>query len=190
MMDKSWNTASAKWTWKMFVLYCIHDESCVCAHNVGAIPASFAWLCLDSTWYGHMEYVTCMCDIYHDSVYVILVYRRVFKISVSNVSYVSNLYFSRAYAWHVYWHVIVSRVQNQRMYTLWWMNHEIGYVWSEHKKCSFCMECTTNHDGVMHDVCIWVCSSLIVSMFIMVVYVRYMLFVCYIYHDFISMISI
>ena len=30
------------------------------------------------------------------------------------------------------------------MYTLCWMNRKIRYVQSEHKKCSFCMECSTN----------------------------------------------
>ena len=43
-------------------------------------------------------YVRYTCDIYHDFVSVISLYRRVFKITVSNVSNVSNLYFSRAYA--------------------------------------------------------------------------------------------
>ena len=113
-------------------------------------------------------------------------YRRVFDFTVSNVSYVSNPYFSRVCTWHVMWHGNVSRVQNQAMYTLWWINREIRGAGNEHKKCSFCMECSTNqvhaymefsslcdricvhHDFHMCDMCD----------------------VCNISHDFVTVISI
>ena len=71
------------------------------------------------------------------SAHVISLYRRVFDFTVSNVSSVSNLYFSRAERRHVSWYVTVSCVQNQRMYTLCWMNRKIGCMQSEHGKCSF-----------------------------------------------------
>ena len=78
-----------------------------------------------------------VCYISHVFVYVILTYRRVFDFTVSNVSNVSTLYFRRVYTWHVYRHRNVSCVQNQAMYTLWWMMCEIGDIQSEHDKCSF-----------------------------------------------------
>ena len=76
------------------------------------------------------------CYIYHDFTYLISIRRRVFDFTVSSVSYVSMLYFSRDCTWHVYRHVIVSSVRNQAMYTLWWMNREIGHMQNEHRKCS------------------------------------------------------
>lgn len=45
-------------------------------------------------------------------------YGKVFEISVSNVSNVSTLYFSRVLGRHVCVFVTVSGVENQRMYTL------------------------------------------------------------------------
>ena len=67
---------------------------------------------------------------------------------------------------------------------------EIGDVRNEHGKCSFCMGCTINHGYAVHDVCMWVCSPLIVSMFIVVTYVRCMSFACYIYHGFMNTFSL
>ncbi len=55
-------------------------------------------------------------------------YRRVFDFTVSNVSYVSNPYFSRVCTWHVMWHGNVSRVQNQAMYTLWWIRRVFDFT--------------------------------------------------------------
>ena len=84
----------------------------------------------------HAIHMYDMCYIYHDSTHLISLYRRVFDFTVSNVSYVSMLYFSRDCTWHVYRHVIVSSVRNQAMYTLWWISREIGHMQNEHRKCS------------------------------------------------------
>ena len=113
-------------------------------------------------------------------------YRRVFQITVSNVSAVSNLYFSRVCIWHVMWHGNVSRVQNQAMYTLWWMNRKIRYVQSEHKKCSFCMECGINQVHVhmeFSSLCDRICVHYDSHMCAMCD-------VCNISHDFVIVISI
>ena len=67
---------------------------------------------------------------------------------------------------------------------------EIGDVRNEHEKCSFCMGCTINHGCASLDVCIWVWPSLVVSMVIVAMYVRYMPSACYIYHDFMNTISL
>ena len=91
------------------------------------------------------------CYISHVFVYMISLYRRVFKITVSSVSNVSILYFSRAYVWHVCVCVTVSCVRNQRMYTLCWMNCNIGCMQSEHRTCSF-----SSMPGLFcHAVCYW-----------------------------------
>ena len=55
--------------------------------HVGVCPLNNTYL--RSAWILHMRYAPCMCDIYHDFAYVVFLYRRVFKISVSNVSDVS-----------------------------------------------------------------------------------------------------
>ena len=90
-------------------------------------------------------YVRYTCDIYHDFVSVIFLYRRVFDFTVSNVSNVSNLYFSRAYAWHVYRHVSASSIQNRAMYTLWWMMCEIEIhtkrTWTMFVLTAMCFRC-------------------------------------------------
>lgn len=65
-----------------------------------------------------MRCALCGCDIYHDFWNTIVMYGKVFEISVSNVSNVSTLYFSRALNRHVSWYASVSSVENQRMYTL------------------------------------------------------------------------
>ena len=44
----------------------------------------------------YVDHVRYTCDIYHVFAHVILTYRRVFDFTVSNVSNVSSLYFSRA----------------------------------------------------------------------------------------------
>ena len=89
-----------------------------------------------STWILHMRYMLCMCDIYHDFSRAAFLYRRVFKITVSNVSTVSNLYFSRTWRWHVAFCVAVSCVQNRRMYTLWWICRIFRHDENEHGRCS------------------------------------------------------
>ena len=85
----------------------------------------------------HMCDMCDVCNISHDFVTVISIRRRVFDFTVSNVSNVSTLYFSRDCTWHVCWHVTVSSVRNQAMYTLWWISHIFGYVRNEHRTCSF-----------------------------------------------------
>ena len=59
----------------------------VCMMHVEVCPLNNTYL--RSAWILHMRYAPCMCDIYHDFAYVVFLYRRVFKISVSNVSSVS-----------------------------------------------------------------------------------------------------
>ena len=93
------------------------------------------------------------------SAHVISLYRRVFDFTVSNVSNVSNLYFSRSYAWHVCVCVTVSCVRNQRMYTLCWMNCKTGYMGNEHKKCSFCMR-----SGIHPVYAIWNAYAVVCSL--------------------------
>ena len=95
------------------VFRCVRWMQCIC--NL-VVPASHVW------------YVRYTCDIYHDAMLVISLYRRVFDFTVSNVSSVSNLYFSGAERRHVCRHVNVSGVRNRCMYTLWWMMCEIG-IW-------------------------------------------------------------
>ena len=70
------------------------------------------------------------------------------------------------------------------------MNCKIEGVGNEHKKCSFCMEFSINHGCVMYDACMWFRSPLIVSVFIVATYVRYMPSACYIYHDAMLVISL
>ena len=98
----------------------------VCMMHVEVCPLNNTYL--RSAWILHMRYAPCMCDIYHDAMLVISLYRRVFDFTVSNVSSVSNLYFSGAERRHVCRHVNVSGVRNRCMYTLWWMMCEIG-IW-------------------------------------------------------------
>ncbi len=50
------------------------------------------------------------------------------------------------------------------------------------------MEFSINHGCVMYDACMRFCFPLIVSMFIVATYVRYMSSACYIYHDFMNTI--
>ena len=71
--------------------------------------------CSRNAYADHVRYT---CDIYHDFACTVSIRRRVFDFTVSSVSNVSMLYFSRAKRRHVYRHVIVSGVRNQRMYTL------------------------------------------------------------------------
>ena len=74
------------------------------------------------------------------------------------MSNVSILYFSRAYAWHVCVCITVSCVQNQAMYTLWWMNCKMGYMGNEHEKCSFCIGSSIHHVYAIWNVHVVVCS--------------------------------
>ena len=55
--------------------------------HVGVCPLHSTYLRLARILY--MRYALCMCYIYHDSSRTVFLYRRVFKISVSNVSNVS-----------------------------------------------------------------------------------------------------
>ena len=162
--------------WKFVHVWYVSFHACVDIH---AYSCSCEW-----------SWRRTVCYISHVFVYVISLYRRVFDFTVSNVSNVSILYFSRDFPWHVWRHRNVSCVQNQVMYTLWWMMCEIGAVRNEHGKCSFYMGCTINHGYAVHDVCVWICSPLIVSMFIVAAYVRCMSFACYIYHGFMNMFSL
>ena len=66
----------------------------------------------------HMCDMCDVCNISHDFVTVISIRRRVFDFTVSNVSNVSMLYFSRAKRRHVTRHVSVSSVEIRPMYTL------------------------------------------------------------------------
>ena len=147
MMDELQNKGCEKWTSEMFVSYGKHCQSWLmwcgmCIQRfvlcviVSVLIMVFAW---------RVQY---MCYIYHDFMSMVSLYRRVFDFTVSNVSYVTNLYFSKDYPWHVCWHVDVSRVQNQAMYTLWWMMCEIGDARNEHEKCSFWIVCTIHAGGM------------------------------------------
>ena len=140
MMDKSRNSTCVKWTWEMFTFiygwvvltWIVSRSSCF------VYPICTSSRCSCST---HMDHVRYACDIYHGFVGVVFLYREVFEITVSNVSTVSNLRFSRAELRHTSWHGSASCVQNRVMYTLWWMSCVFGYVQNEHRTCSFSWGC-------------------------------------------------
>ena len=157
--DTGWMLFASIWqslgcTWITCTCYMDHvwmnvsSASSICFFGCDdRLPAFLSNLC-----FAIME---CMCDIwyiYHDFVWTILVYRRVFKITVSNVSNVSILYFIRVYTWHVWRHRTVSCVQNQAMYTLWWMNCNMAYMGNEHAWCSFSFTCRS----VRYALCCWI----------------------------------
>ena len=93
------------------------------------------------SWHSHDRGVCDMCYISHDFMHAIFICKRVFDFTVSNVSTVSNLRFSRAELRHTSWHGSASCVQNRAMYTLWWISCVFGYVRNEHRTCSFSWGC-------------------------------------------------
>ena len=75
----------------MFVLYGMQYQSSLCAYGVFSLCDR---ICIHHD--SHMCAMCDVCNISHDFVTVIFIRRRVFDFAVSNVSYVSTLYFSRA----------------------------------------------------------------------------------------------